>query len=141
MSKTEVKANIGLLMTAAIWGFAFVAQRVGAQYIGAFTFNGIRFLLGAISLLPFLYFLKKSGMQIKGKEVLKSGVIAGILLFAASSLQQIGMSTTTAGKGGFITGLYIVLVPIFGLFLKQLYLLFLMSMTLLRYKYYPRLLL
>ncbi len=119
MSKTEVKANIGLLMTAAIWGFAFVAQRVGAQYIGAFTFNGIRFLLGAISLLPFLYFLKKSGMQIKGKEVLKSGVIAGILLFAASSLQQIGMSTTTAGKGGFITGLYIVLVPIFGLFLKQ----------------------
>ena len=66
MSKTEVKANIGLLMTAAIWGFAFVAQRVGAQYIGAFTFNGIRCLLGAISLLPLLYFLKKSGMQIKG---------------------------------------------------------------------------
>ncbi|MBE5960782.1 MAG: DMT family transporter [Lachnospiraceae bacterium] len=120
MSKKEVRANMGLLPTAAIWGFAFVAQRVGAQYIGAFTFNGIRFLLGAVSLLLLVYVIRKKGqIQLEAKTLMKGGVIAGIILFAASALQQIGMSTTTAGKGGFITGLHIVLVPVFGLFLKQ----------------------
>lgn len=120
MSKKEMRANIGLLLTAAIWGFAFVAQRVGAQYIGAFTFNGIRFLLGAVSLLPILCFFQKKGqIHIDWKELAKGGGIAGIILFTASTLQQIGMGSTTAGKGGFITGLYIVIVPIFGLFLKQ----------------------
>lgn len=125
LKKQEFKSNTMLLITAIIWGFAFVAQRIGADYVGAFTFNGIRFALGALSLLPLLiYSLKKSPKDNKGnspkpKSVLLAGFIMGCALFLGSSLQQIGLPYTTAGKAAFITGLYIALVPIFGLFLKQ----------------------
>lgn len=113
-----------LMLTAAIWGFAFVAQRVGAQHIGAFTFGGIRFALGSVSMIPLLLYFrsKASGEKTESADqaaVLKSGVIAGSILFVAAALQQLGLSYTTAGKAAFITGLYIVLVPLLGIFLKQ----------------------
>ncbi len=126
MNNQELKSSIILLITAAIWGFAFVAQRVGMMYIGAFTFNGLRFALGSLSLLPLLiYFNKKSKTEgsYNRKPMLAGsvlpGIITGCVLFAGASLQQVGLIYTEAGKAGFITGLYIVLVPIFGIFLKQ----------------------
>ncbi|WP_326907630.1 DMT family transporter [Sedimentibacter sp. MB31-C6] len=128
MKKQELKSVLMLLLTAAIWGFAFVAQRVGMQHVGAFTFNGIRFALGSLSLLPVIYFFDKKSKENnpeKNKEkenvklTIKSGIVAGSVLFIAASLQQVGLIYTTAGKAGFITSLYIVLVPILGIFLKQ----------------------
>lgn len=128
MTKTQLKANILLLLTAAIWGLAFVAQKVGAEHVGAFTYNGIRFALGSISLIPLILFLnRKKGENEDTKNndrdslklTIKAGIIAGCALFIATSLQQMGVMGTTAGKAGFITGLYMVIVPILGLFLKQ----------------------
>lgn len=122
MNEKEMKSNVLLMITAAIWGFAFVAQRVGMQYVGAFTFNGVRFALGSISLIPLLiYFNKKKTSEEKeaSASALIPGIIAGTILFLAASLQQIGLVYTTAGKAAFITGLYIVLVPLLGIFLKQ----------------------
>ncbi|HRC80715.1 MAG TPA: DMT family transporter [Sedimentibacter sp.] len=125
MKSKEIKAVFILLLTAAIWGFAFVAQRVGMEHIGAFTFNGIRFALGSASLLPIIYF---SGKKLQNTEekpqtdlktTIKSGIVAGCILFIAASLQQVGLIYTTAAKAGFITSLYIVLVPILGILLKQ----------------------
>lgn len=126
MSK-EIKSVFILLLTAAIWGFAFVAQRIGMDFLGAFTFNGIRFAMGSISLLPVIYFFnKKSKVENSAERVdadikttIKAGMIAGIVLYIAASLQQVGLIYTTAAKAGFITSLYIVLVPILGIFLKQ----------------------
>lgn len=118
MTTKELRANILLLITAAIWGFAFVAQRVGVENIGTFSFNGIRFLLGSISLLPLIFILKcksKAGV----KYVIKSGVIAGLFLYCGASLQTYGLAFTTAGKGAFVTSLYMVIIPIIGIFLKQ----------------------
>ncbi len=121
----KIKSLGILLITAMIWGFAFVAQRVGADYVGGFTFNGIRFALGAISLIPvILIFEKKEKVAevhtAKQKNSLVVGLIAGVVLFIASALQQYGIEITkSAGKAGFITGLYTVLVPIFGIFLKR----------------------
>lgn len=131
MKTREVKSVLILLLTAAIWGFAFVAQRVGMQHVGAFTFNGVRFALGSLSLLPVIYFFSKKSTKEKEesnndtfeeadlKTTIKSGLLAGVVLFIAASLQQVGLIYTTAGKAGFITSLYIVLVPILGIFLKQ----------------------
>lgn len=114
-----------LLITAMIWGFAFVAQRVGADFVGPFTFNGIRFALGAVSLIPvILIFEKREESKVlhqpKTKKTLFVGIAGGIILFIASWLQQYGIEITkSAGKAGFITGLYTVLVPVFGIFLKK----------------------
>jgi drug/metabolite transporter (DMT)-like permease len=126
MNKQELKSNSLLLLAAAIWGFAFVAQRVGAKYVGSFTFNGVRFALGSLSLIPLIiYFDKrpKDAGRDESKTVLenpwKAGIAAGAVLFMGSSLQQIGIVSTSAGKAAFITGMYIVLVPVFGIFLKQ----------------------
>jgi drug/metabolite transporter (DMT)-like permease len=112
------KANLMLWLTAAIWGFAFVAQRAGMKYIGPFTFNGIRFLLGGLSLVPLLMIQRKQ-LEFKGKLYLKNGIFAGIILFIASSLQQMGMVWTSAGKAGFITGLYIIIIPLIGILIGQ----------------------
>ncbi|MEL7647842.1 MAG: DMT family transporter [Sedimentibacter sp.] len=124
MKTKEARSVLILLLTAAIWGFAFVAQRVGMQHVGAFTFNGVRFALGSISLLPVIYFFGRKNKdaqteQADTKTTFKSGIIAGSVLFIAASLQQIGLIYTTAGKAGFITSLYIVLVPIIGILFKQ----------------------
>lgn len=114
-----------LLLTAMIWGFAFVAQRVGADYVGAFTFNGVRFTLGAVSLIPVIKIFEKREERNEVHEPKLNnsiivGVVAGVVLFIASWLQQLGVEVTgSAGKAGFITGLYTVLVPIFSIFLKK----------------------
>jgi len=116
------KAMLTLWLTATIWGFAFVAQRAGMQYIGPFAYNGIRFALGSLSLLPLLWIWPKkfaSPIVTSHKGLIKGGLLAGLVLFAGASLQQAGMVWTTAGKAGFITGLYVILVPIFGYFLGQ----------------------
>lgn len=111
--KTKAKSTILLFMTAIIWGFAFVAQRVGAEFVGAFTFNGIRFLLGSASLIPvILLFEREKFDKKKLTKTLLVGLGAGLILFIASTLQQLGIEWTgSAGKAGFLTGLYIVLVP------------------------------
>jgi drug/metabolite transporter (DMT)-like permease len=131
MNTQTLKSNLMLLLTAVIWGFAFVAQRVGAAYVGPFTFNGIRFALGSLSLLPLILWLKskppspdlRGGVPDRGslQVVVPAGLVAGVVLFAGASLQQAGFLDpgTTAGKAAFITGLYIVLVPILGIFRKQ----------------------
>lgn len=118
-------SSVLLLITACIWGFAFVAQREGMSHIGPYTFNAVRFALGALSLVPLiLWFDRRSGhtrQQIRQSygSAAVSGFGAGLVLFAGSSLQQIGLQYTTAGKAAFITGLYIIIVPFIGLLLRQ----------------------
>jgi drug/metabolite transporter (DMT)-like permease len=119
-----LKSNVLLLLAAAIWGFAFVAQRMGMEYVGPFTFNGVRFLLGSFSLVPLILLNPKNSRDDGSsnqnlKQVIKAGFLAGAVLFLGASLQQIGLVYTTAGKAAFITCLYIVLVPLLGIFLKQ----------------------
>jgi drug/metabolite transporter (DMT)-like permease len=115
-----------LFLTAIIWGFAFVAQRVGMEYIGPFTFNSIRFALGSLALIPFIHYRNsrkiKSGKRVTKANVLspwKAGTIAGVVLFCGATLQQTGIVYTTAGKAGFITGLYVIFVPLIGIFRQQ----------------------
>lgn len=117
-------SNLLLLLAAGIWGVAFVAQRVGMDYVGPFTFNGVRFALGSLSLVPLILFYKDSSpsqekVENETRNAVIAGIWAGLVLFIAASLQQIGLLYTTAGKAAFITCLYIVLVPILGIFLKQ----------------------
>lgn len=122
MDNRILKSNGLLLLTAAIWGFAFVAQRVGMDYVGPFTFNGVRFALGSLTLIPVLMMTerkKQSVSDISRRTKILSCGITGCVLFMGASLQQVGIISTTAGKAGFITGLYVVMVPIFGLALKQ----------------------
>ncbi|MCH7774778.1 MAG: DMT family transporter [Bacteroidetes bacterium] len=109
-----------------LWGFAFVAQRSGMEFVGPFTFNAVRFTLGGISLIPLLLLNKRRNFKdnhlipfLSNKILLRGGIIAGIILFFGASLQQGGIVYTTAGKAGFITGLYIILVPILGIMFKQ----------------------
>lgn len=112
-----------LFLTAFIWGTAFVAQSVGMDYLGPFGFNGIRSLIGGVALLPCIYILGKINKNSNEKGDVKTlaagGICCGLALFAASSMQQIGIQYTTAGKAGFITAFYIVLVPVFGIFLGK----------------------
>lgn len=122
----RVKNGIMLFLTAFIWGTAFVAQSVGMDYLEPFSFNGIRCLIGATALLPCIWFLnrmngetEKEEKKKSGKDLLTGGIACGILLFTASSLQQIGIQYTTAGKAGFITAFYIVIVPVLGIFLHK----------------------
>jgi drug/metabolite transporter (DMT)-like permease len=111
-----------LLIAAAIWGFGFVAQRLGMNYLEPFAFNSVRFLLGSLSLLPLLWFLSRQKIKLETKpnhSLTKGGVICGLVLFVAATLQQYGLFYTTAAKAGFITGLYLILVPIIGILLKH----------------------
>jgi len=128
VNRKETFASDGLLLiTALIWGLAFVAQRKGMEFIGPFTYNGIRFALGGLSLLPLLIYRYRKGnlnLSFRGKpdsrqKLLMSGISLGLLLFGGASLQQVGIVYTTAGKAGFITGLYVILVPLAGIFLGQ----------------------
>lgn len=100
-----MRSNMMLLMAAAIWGLGFVAQRLGMDHMGPYTFNGLRFLLGALSLLPLLWWLKSrqpDGQAGDRRLLLTGGLIAGTVLFSAASLQQVGLLYTTAAKAGFI---------------------------------------
>lgn len=108
------------LLTAIIWGFAFTAQRVGGDLLGNFSYNAIRYFLGACSLLPVILIFEKKKPEMALKPTFLYGAAAGTVLFIASALQQAGVIITqSAGKSGFITGLYIILVPIIGLFLGK----------------------
>ena len=121
----KLKNALILALTAFIWGTAFVAQSVGMDHLGPFTFNGVRNFIGGIALLPCIMLLQKiegkSGGNVSGtkKDLVIGGIACGLCLFAASSLQQIGLQYTTTGKAGFITAFYIVLVPVLGIFLKK----------------------
>jgi len=121
----RLRGNLLLLLTAFIWGVAFVAQKEGGAQMGGLTFNGVRSLLGGGMLLVLLPLLDRVGFthrpttREEKKTLLTGGVLCGLALFAATNVQQLGLLSTTAGKGGFITALYIVLVPIFGLFIGR----------------------
>ena len=116
-----------LLLTAVVWGFAFVAQTVGSDHVGAFLFNGIRFALGGLSLLPVIaLFEKKNPDPASHKQLMRTtvtaGIVCGILLCSASTLQQYGIELfqragfpDSSGRAGFLTALYMVLVPLFNL--------------------------
>ncbi len=122
MTMNRRRANLLLMTAAAIWGFAFVAQRLGMRHLEPFTFNASRFLLGTLVLLPFLPLSgrRPAGTPMAGRgETLRACGLTGLVLFTAATLQQYGMVHTTAGKAGFITSLYVVFVPILGLFFGQ----------------------
>lgn len=135
MNKYTLRQSLLLLLTAAIWGVAFVAQSVGMDYVGPFTFNTVRSLLGGIVLIPCIVLLKRINVGSKDtagaaehasgdpagqrKVLLTGGVACGVLLCIASNLQQVGIMYTSVGKSGFITAMYIVLVPVLGIFLKK----------------------
>lgn len=112
-----------LMLTALIWGFAFVAQSEGMKHIAPFTFNGIRSLLGGIALIPVVLILrarKKESLTREGaRTLLFGGLSCGFVLFVASTLQQYALIDASPGKGGFLTALYIVIVPLLGIFLKK----------------------
>lgn len=116
-----MQANLMLLFAAAIWGFGFVAQRLGMNFLEPFAFNGVRFLLGSCSLLPLIWWFsrKQASAPTDQASLFKAGLLSGAVLFIAASLQQVGLLYTTAAKAGFITGLYLILVPILGLLLKH----------------------
>jgi drug/metabolite transporter (DMT)-like permease len=122
MNKRALRADFLLLVTAAVWGFGFVAQRSGMEYVGPFTFNGIRFILGSLSLLPLILIRnrgRRKGGSAQPGRFFRCSLTAGGCLFIAVTLQQLGIMFTTAGNAGFITGLYVVLTPIFGIFLGR----------------------
>jgi drug/metabolite transporter (DMT)-like permease len=131
MNKRALRADALLLVTSCVWGFGFVAQRSGMEYVGPFTYNGIRFILGSLSLLPLILFRKaRAGAPegdrrasppagISGRRKCLYTLAAGSCLFLAVALQQLGIMFTTVGNAGFITGLYVVLTPIFGIFLGK----------------------
>jgi drug/metabolite transporter (DMT)-like permease len=124
LRKGVYRSDSLLLLAAVIWGSAFVAQRVGMSYVGPLTFNGVRFALGALVLLPFASRGERHPLGETGDDpkklpwsVLWGGGLAGVMLFSGATLQQVGLVYTTAGKAGFITGLYVIIVPLMGLFL------------------------
>ena len=121
MNRKAIRSDLILLLTAAIWGFAFVAQRAGMEHIGPLAYNALRFGLGALTLLVILLIRDNPEQRETGsnRDLIKGGLIIGLILFAGATFQQTGIVYTTAGKAGFITGLYVVIVPLFGLFFKQ----------------------
>lgn len=125
MNQNTLKHSLLLLLTAAIWGFAFVAQSVGMDYVEPFTFTTARSLIGGTVLLPLIFYrghaVGQSTRQRRlcWKAALPGGIVCGILLCIASNLQQIGIQYTTVGKSGFITAMYIVLVPIIGMVFRK----------------------
>lgn len=135
METRSLASELLLLLTAALWGFAFVAQRVGMEYMGPLTYNGIRFILGGASLLPLIYIRRRRGLarEPAGRSggplpggtsggfhgLLLPSLAGGLIITVAANLQQWSMKFITAGKAGFITGLYVVLVPVAGMLLRR----------------------
>lgn len=129
MNQRKLRSNIMLMTAAMIWGFAFVAQSVGMDYVEPFTFNAVRVLIAGIVLVLYILFRnfldKRKNIKTEiitaenKKNLIVGGILCGIALFAASSLQQIGLQYTTAGKAGFLTALYIVIVPLLGVFNRR----------------------
>ena len=119
LRESQIKNSLLLLLASVVWGLAFVAQSIAGSNIGTFTFNGIRFIIGGICLLPFLRGHNVRPSKIPPNKLL-GGVICGLALFLASTFQQAGIALgATAGQAGFLTACYIVLVPILGLFIGR----------------------
>ena len=125
MKKTQIRNSLLLLLTAVIWGIAFVAQSAGMDYVGPLTFLCVRSLIGGAALLPVIWFLERQKSDAQKQEdrtsekrrlLIKGGILCGLALCFASTFQQYGIQFTTVGKAGFITACYIILVPIAGLF-------------------------
>ena len=124
MMKKQLSGSISLLAATLIWGSAFIAQSVGMEHIGPFTFQTIRCGLAVLFLVPLSFLFDKGNRKVfrekwRDPKLWKAGCICGCALFVAASLQQVGLVYTDAGKAGFLTAMYIVLVPVLGLFLKQ----------------------
>lgn len=124
MKKEQIRGSLLLLLAAIIWGSAFVAQSVGMEYVGPFTFNCVRTLIGGVVLIPCIAFFnqgkaKKKMTLSEKKRLLFGGTCCGIALTTGSTLQQFGIMYTSVGKAGFITAFYIIIVPILGLFLGK----------------------
>ena len=124
MKKEQIKGSLLLFLAAIIWGVAFVAQSVGMDYVGPFTFNCVRTLIGGIVLIPCIAILNRGKVKKKTdftekKRLLLGGICCGVALTTGSTLQQFGIMYTTVGKAGFITAFYIIIVPILGLFLGK----------------------
>lgn len=125
----KIRGRLTLLITAIIWGTTFVAQSEGMDHLGPFTFNAARTLLGGVILIPVVFILDKltpadarpspEDRKATIRTSVTGGVICGVILFAASSFQQCGMVMTSAGKAGFITALYIIIVPLLGFFVGK----------------------
>ena len=123
MKKEQIKGSAQLLFATLIWGCAFVAQSVGMDHLGPMTFQAIRSALAVLALLPVTAILDRSPGSVlprwKAKGLWKTGILCGLALFVAQGLQQVGLIYTEPGKAGFITAMYIVLVPVLGLFLGR----------------------
>lgn len=121
----QLRTTLLLLLTALIWGFSFVAQSAGMSFVGPLTFNFVRFLIGGCVLLPVILFMDKKGLSKKStdkeesKTLLMGAIACGIALGLSMGLQQSGIPLTTIGKAGFISALYIVIVPLLGLFVGK----------------------
>ena len=123
MKKEQIKGIVQLLLATLIWGCAFVAQSMGMDHLGPMSFQAIRSLLAVLALLPVILLADRDpGRYIprwKAKGLWKTGLLCGLALFVAQGLQQVGLQYTEPGKAGFITAMYIVLVPVLGLFLRR----------------------
>lgn len=124
MDRRTLRADGLLLLTATIWGFAFVAQRSGMEALGPFAFSGVRFALGAASLAPLLWLSRRRGTPVPYPPLAPArragyAALAGLVLFAGANLQQAGLVSTTAANAGFITSLYVILVPLVGALLGK----------------------
>ncbi|MDR0292815.1 MAG: DMT family transporter [Oscillospiraceae bacterium] len=119
MKTRRARSTVFVLLASIIWGMTFVPQKLAGLHMGAFTYNGVRFALGSLSLLPVIYIFEKPASRDQKRLTLKAGLLGGAVLFAASNLQQLGIilskSPSSAGEAGFITGLYTVFTPILGL--------------------------
>lgn len=121
----RLRGNLLLILTAMIWGAAFVAQSVGMDHVGPFTFLCTRSILGGVVLLPVIFFREKKARRentqphMENHTLLLGGILCGVALFVASAFQQIGLQETTAGKAGFLTAMYMIFVPIVGLFFHK----------------------
>ncbi|MBN1499302.1 MAG: DMT family transporter [Spirochaetes bacterium] len=117
MNNKSLRSDMLLFITAAIWGSAFVAQIMGMKSTGPFIFNGIRFMIGAVFLIPFVKLFSGNKKEKISCTNVISGIITGTILFAGATFQQVGIISTTAGNAGFITGLYVLIVPVIALFM------------------------
>ncbi len=125
--KTTAKGLFFLIVAAVVWGFAFVAQSVGSAYVNTLVYNGIRFTIGGLSLIPVIWVFEKGATDKKMmRTTLLAGLVGGVVLFTASTLQQYGIELynkagfpDSSGRAGFLTALYMVIVPLIGLFLKK----------------------
>lgn len=122
LRKNRVLPTVFVFLASVIWGATFVTQKLAGEHVGSFTYNGLRFALGAVTLLPIILLLEKTD-RAKSRLTLRAGIIGGLILFAASNLQQFGIalssSPTSASEAGFITGLYTVFTPILGMVLGR----------------------